>query len=926
MTPERWQQVKEVLDGALELAPEQRSAFLDQACLTDHSLRRDVESLLVSADGARSEFLPTSAMHVALPRGTHLGDYEVQTLLGSGGMGEVYRARDLRLHRDVAIKVLPSFVSSDLDRLRRFEQEARAAAALNHPNILAVFQMGTYEGAPYLVSELLEGLVLRELLRGGPLPVRKATDYAIQIAHGLSAAHDKGVVHRDLKPENLFVTKDGRIKILDFGLAKLTQRRAELSDQTRTLEQKTEPGVLMGTVGYMAPEQVRGEPADQRADIFAFGAILYEMLTGKRAFEGPTSVETLGAILKDDPPPLSDLLPTVPPGLERITSHCLEKILEQRFQSARDLSFALDSLSPTSSDSRFALTLRSKKTERSNWFRITLTGLVFLAVAGIALVVGQHFAPSRPLRFEDVILRSGQFWEARFESDGHTVVYGAVFRFGENGIYLADRNTPVGRSLALPDPGLLSVSRNGELAIMLSRHQIFQYSGNSIVGTLARVPLSGGAPRRITENVQSADWSPDGSQLAVARYSPERKHYLLEYPIGRVLYETSGYISDVRVSPDGELVAFMDHPEVGDSIGSVALVDRAGKHKTISPQSWPKSWGEEGLAWAARGREVWVTNQGGLWAIDLSSRTRPLLQMVNYAVILRDIAPDGTVLVYQQASAGTSMIMRKWSRTPGDRDLSWLDAPFVTDISDDGQLVLFNEQGLGGGPEYMSFVRKTDGSPAVQLVAGRSTTISPDKQFAITVGIGSKKPKQLFLVPLTVGEPKQITNDSIDHHFAFWMPNGREILFVGEEPGHGFRVYRQTIEPGLPKAISPEGCTLSGSNVSLDGGRVLLQCTGSWTMLRLDNGALVKLSAIQPNERALRWTRDGGVWVLNTSSPNSANIYKVNLATGSRQLWKKIYLDSYTRMLFGVITSDGNTFVENEYSSSGSLRRVYGLR
>src|SRR5215831_4622762 len=273
MTPERWQQVKEVLDGALELAPEQRPAFLDQACSADHSLRQDVESLLASSEKARSSFLQSSVVRVTLAKGTRLGDYEVQSLIGSGGMGEVYRAHDRRFERDVAIKVLPSFLSSDPDRLRRFEQEAQAAAALNHPNILAVYQMGTEEGAPYLVSELLEGLTLREHFRRGPLPARKAIDYAIQIAHGLAAAHEKGIVHRDLKPENLFVTKDSRIKILDFGLAKLAHRTPGPADVTRAVDQKTEPGVLMGTVGYIAPEQVRGEPADHRADIFAFGAI-----------------------------------------------------------------------------------------------------------------------------------------------------------------------------------------------------------------------------------------------------------------------------------------------------------------------------------------------------------------------------------------------------------------------------------------------------------------------------------------------------------------------------------------------------------------------------------------------------------------------------------------------------------------------------
>src|SRR5229473_959524 len=347
MTPERWQQVKEVLHGALELAPEQRAGFLDQACSEDQPLRSDVESLLASSDEARSRFLPTSAVRVALAKGTRLGAYEVQSQIGAGGMGEVYRARDLRLHRDVAIKVLPAFLSTDPERLRRFEQEARAAAALNHPNILAVLQMGTYEGTPYLVSELLDGLTLREHLRRGPLPIRKTIDYAIQMTHGLAAAHDKGIVHRDLKPENLFVTKDGRTKILDFGLAKLTQEKSD-SFAALTQETETEPGVLMGTVGYMAPEQVRGEAADHRADIFASGAILYEMLTGTRAFQGATSVETLGAILKEDPPPIADTVRAIPPGLQRIVHRCLEKDRGQRFHSASDLAFALESLSTSS--------------------------------------------------------------------------------------------------------------------------------------------------------------------------------------------------------------------------------------------------------------------------------------------------------------------------------------------------------------------------------------------------------------------------------------------------------------------------------------------------------------------------------------------------------------------------------------------------
>jgi eukaryotic-like serine/threonine-protein kinase len=388
MTPERWQQVKEVLQGALELAPDERPVFLDQACSADPSLRQDVESLLASSDEARSSFLASTAARAALAKGTRLGDYEVQSLIGSGGMGEVYRARDRRLDREVAIKVLPPFLSSDPDRLRRFEQEARAAAALNHPNILAVFQMGTYEGAPYLVSELLDGQNLREQLRRGPLPVRKAIDHAIQIAHGLATAHDKGIVHRDLKPENLFITKDGRIKILDFGLAKLTQAKADPIATARTLDSQTEPGVVMGTVGYMAPEQVRGEAADHRADIFAFGAILYEMLTGTRAFEGASAVEIMGAILKDDPVPVSDIVPAIPPGLQRIVHRCLEKDPGQRFRTASDLAFALESLSGASDVGLAAAGYTRKESSRVRRVRIALAAALILTIGAIIGFVG----------------------------------------------------------------------------------------------------------------------------------------------------------------------------------------------------------------------------------------------------------------------------------------------------------------------------------------------------------------------------------------------------------------------------------------------------------------------------------------------------------------------------------------------------------
>ena len=314
---------------------------------------------------------------MSLAAGTKLDSYEVIGLLGAGGMGEVYRARDPVLKREVAIKILPSFVSQDPDRLRRFEQEAQAAAALNHPNILAVYQFGVFQGAPYLVSELLEGHTLRHLLQHGPMPVRKAIDHGVQIAHGLAAAHEKGIVHRDLKPENLFLTKDGRVKILDFGLAKLMQPQPDSGGDAPTQTKGTDPGMVMGTAGYMSPEQVRGQPVDHRTDIFAFGAILYEMLAGKRAFQRSTSAETMTAILNDDPPSISQIVQTTPPGLQRVVHRCLEKSPEQRFHSASDLAFALEALS----DSGSAPAAAPPRGSRARWLWAAMIGFVAIMIA-----------------------------------------------------------------------------------------------------------------------------------------------------------------------------------------------------------------------------------------------------------------------------------------------------------------------------------------------------------------------------------------------------------------------------------------------------------------------------------------------------------------------------------------------------------------
>jgi Tol biopolymer transport system component len=531
MTPEHWQQIRDVLEKALELTPDERSAFLNQACSSDASLRQEVETLLASSPDVRSNFLQSSTLRVTLTSGTKLGDYEVKSLLGSGGMGEVYRARDSRLGRDVAIKVLPSLLSADSDRLRRFEQEARAAAALNHPNILAVFQMGTYEGAPYMVSELLEGEPLREPIRRGRLPVRKAIDYGVQITRGLAAAHEKGIVHRDLKPENLFVTKDGRVKILDFGLAKLTQPQSSSEHSAVTLTEGTEAGVVMGTVGYMSPEQVRGQTADHRADIFAFGAILYEMLAGKRAFQKPTSPETMTAILNEDPPGISQVVPNLPPALQRVVHRCLEKNAEQRFQSASDLAFALDALSESGGSAYSATAAKGVTGAGKRWKAVVAAALVALAAGGYIFFhrkmhtsVGSPAerpggAPPGAMQFTP-LTTTGDAKFAGISPDGRLVTY-AREQHGKFTLWMLQLATGSTVQIAASASPLSTGPR-------FSPDGSYIYFSTQVLGapksTLYRVASLGGLPEIILDDVPSSiSFSPDGKRFLFIR-STAAKH------------------------------------------------------------------------------------------------------------------------------------------------------------------------------------------------------------------------------------------------------------------------------------------------------------------------------------------------------------------------------------------------------------------
>jgi eukaryotic-like serine/threonine-protein kinase len=812
-----------------------------------------------------------------LASGTKLGPYEIQSPLGAGGMGEVYRARDARLNRDVAIKILPASFSADQDRLQRFAQEARAAAALSHPNILSIFDIGDDGGAPYVVSELLEGETFRDRLRNGPLPSRKAIDYAQQVARGLAAAHEKGIVHRDLKPENLFVTNDGRVKILDFGLAKLTRPEADTSGNAPTLQVGTDAGTVMGTVGYMSPEQVRGKPADSRSDIFAFGAILYEMLSGKRAFHGDSSADTMSAILKEDPPELTATNRNVSPALERIVRHCLEKNPAERFQSARDVAFNLEALTDISTSSQGGVRALPEEPLTPRWLWPVLGGLLVLASwAAIYWLARRGAAPANPT-FHEVTFRNGTIWDARFAPDGQTVFYGAAWDGQPQEIFSTRIDSSDSRPVGLSPAQILAISSKGEMAI--SQHPV-EFLPFAQSGTLARVPIAGGAPREVLDNVFWADWTPDGQSLAVVRLTPGGITHL-EFPVGTVLYKPQGWVSHVRFSPNGDYLAIADHLPSGDD-GRIVIIDVHGNHKASS--SFYSS--VEGLAWSPDGKEVWFSAVPGgsarsVYAVDFAGKER-LLYRAPGGLTIHDVSRTGLVLLTADKSRVSLSAL-----APGEtreRSLSWFDWSLLTDISADGKTIIFSETGEAVGSNYSIFLRKTDGSPAVRLGDGGFGSLSPDGQWVIAQ---DRSPASIVLLPTGVGEPKRLTDNKTDHFSSAWLPDSKSIVFSTAEPGHGPRTYLLDIQGGTPRALTPEGTF--GSVVTPDGKFLLaIDLKRQRWLYPIAGGEPQKLNiAPTPDERIMGLSADGKSVLVRTRSV-PAKITRIDLVTGKRELWKEI--------------------------------------
>jgi len=823
-----------------------------------------------------------------LAPGTKLGPYEIVSLLGAGGMGEVYRARDSRLRRDVAIKVLPAALSLDNDRMRRFEQEALATAALNHPNILAVFDIGTSDGSPYVVSELLEGETLRDRLRGGAIALRKTLDYALQIAHGLAAAHEKGIIHRDLKPDNLFLTKDGRVKILDFGLAKLTQVDPAASSSGTSMATvthgATEAGIVMGTAGYMSPEQVRGMVLDPRSDIFSFGAILYEMISGKRAFHGDTPADTMSSILKEDPPELTETNRNVSPALERIVQHCLEKNPESRFHSASDIAFDLEHLSRLSGSSA-RLAPAGAATGFSPSRRKMLLGIasgIFLAalIYGVGWWTGKTGVHQAQAEYQQITFRTGSIGNARFTPDG-SIVYSASWDGGDNQLYLSRTDDPGSRELGIKDAELLSISKGGELAIRLNTQY---HGGYARTGTLARVPLSGGTPREVLDNVGEADFAADGENMAVTRYLPENNHWRLEYPVGKVLFDTINWISHPKISPNGKSVAFADHENPdGDDEGSLAVIaaDGQGKERKLS-SGWTSL---QGILWSPTGDEVWFTstNTGSASnprAVSLSGKLRPITNVPG-GMWLEDSRNGDVLAVTNHQRLGIR------GKAPGAKEeveLGWFGWSELRDISRDGKKILFEEEGDGGGPNYTVFLRNTDGSPPARIGSGVAGAISPDGKWVVTK---PAKGGPMSLVPTGAGESRALTHDNVSYQGARFMPDGKHLIAPGIEAGHGGRDYLIDLTTGDSKPITPEG--IAGRELSPDGKKIAVRGPdGKAAVWSIDDGKFEAIPGLPPNYGILSWTQDGNsVYVApRKAQAKSAPVSRVDIRTGKMEPWK----------------------------------------
>ena len=861
---------------------------------------------------------------VRLHSGDSLLHFRLLEKIGEGGMGEVWRALDTTLDRDVAIKVLPEAFAADPERLVRFEREAKLLASLNHPNIAAIYGFPEAVSSPggekvrFLAMELVRGEDLAEILSHGALPIREALDAARQIASALEAAHDSGVIHRDLKPANVKRTPEGQFKVLDFGLAKALDAAAPTSGHSATVTSAgTVAGMILGTASYMSPEQARGLAVDRRTDLWAFGCVLFEMLSGAKAFDGPTITDVLAAVVKGEPD-WEKLPAATPVPARRLLRRCLEKDPRKRLRDAGDASLLLDD---NPEDAKWVPPPPTRPARKWTPRVVVLTAALVGGLLGWN-VGHRGAAPAAPSEvvFERMTFARGMMRAARFAPDGQTVVYGAAWNGPPIRLYLARVDTPDGTPIALPPAELLSISRAGEMAVSLGH----AYSGWMGHGTLARTPLLGGSPREILEGVRAADWSPDGSKFAIVRRVGGYDQ--LEYPVGTVLHKTAGYISDVRVSPNGERVAFTDHPVYADDRGDLAVVDRAGRKTTLQADFASI----RGVAWIPNGAEVWFTGSRDgrsivLSATDLEGRARTVHAGMS-DIELFDIAADGRVLLGDHQSQRQAQALLAGSSDarnliiPGESSLARAVTP-------DGRATLVANQ---LSRDYETYLVRADRPGAVRLCSGDAVGISPDGLWALSITADAES---LLLSPLGAGPTHTVPNPEGVRYEGLpaWLPDGKRVVFTGRRDVEESRAFVCDVTSGALKEFGAPGVFWSRFGlppVSPDGRFVVLEDPeGTPRRWPIEGGDPLPIPGLQPDDEPLAWSEDGAaLYVGGSAIP--IPISRLDLATGERRLWVTIAPTDTAglRIAAASITPNGKFWTLSTSRLLTNLYVVEGLR